>query len=173
MSRPGSAGTGMSHSVRTLARAAVSSTGRPPGNSLGWRPARRAPRSLARRDRWANFPPNSPASAAAAPTPPGESASRGPARTTPASPASRRAARIRASTEPSSAEGSPSRVAASSPGAHGRCWATSHRRVRRGCRTNTFAPLLAAFRIRRCRMGSSCSASSPTTRIAFARSTSR
>ena len=61
----------------------------------------------------------------------------------------------------------PRGAAASSPGAHRTCSATSCSRVRRGCRTQIFAPRLAALRRRRCRIGTSCSASSPTTRITF------
>ena len=53
----------------------------------------------------------------------------------------------------------------SSPGRHRMCSATSHSRVRRGCSTKIFAPRRAALRSRRCRIGTSCSASSPATRI--------
>ena len=54
-------------------------------------------------------------------------------------------------------------------GAQSTCVATSCSRVRRGCSTQMRAPRRAALRRRRCRIGTSCSASRPTTRITLAR----
>ena len=138
---------------------------RPPGSSAGCTPARRAPRSFARRVTNANRAPTSRATASAGSAAP----SRSPAITTPASPASRRAASAasRLGVDPARQHPGPRR-----PGAHSTCVATSCSRVRRGWSTQILAPRLAAFRRRRCRIGTSCSASSPTTRITAARSTS-
>ena len=95
---------------------------------------------------------------------------RSPASTTPASPAGaergERGVERRASAPPAST-GPRRRVGTST------CAATSCSRVRRGCTTVTRAPCAAAFRSRRWRIGTSFSASRPTTRITYARSTSR
>ena len=102
--------------------------------------------------------------------PPRCSPSRAPARTIPRCPAA-------ASAAPAPARSPPAAIAASastsSPGRTSTCSATSCSRVRRAATTTIRAPRAAALRSRRCRIGTSCSASSPTTTIAAAPSISR